>query len=99
MQKAALRRLAGRNGPVSGRMGYTGAMTWLLAVIFRPVGMLLFFGGSLAISRLLWPLFPAGRVRTLLYDRTLQKRYPWRVFFLFFVAFYGTIGLVAYFVT
>lgn len=74
-------------------------MTWLLAVIFRPVGALIFFGFALVVSRLLWPLIPDGPVKAVLYDRAILKRYPWTTFVVFATVFYGTVVAVYLLVT
>lgn len=73
-------------------------MTWLLALILRPVGAFALFGFALLVARVLWPLIPAGRVRTVLYDRTIRKKHPWAFFFLACFGVYGTIYTIYWFV-
>jgi hypothetical protein len=45
-------------------------------VVLRPFAALALFGLALAISYLLRPLIPDGRVKRLLYDRTFRERRP-----------------------
>jgi hypothetical protein len=74
-------------------------MTWLIAVALKPLGALLFFGFALFASRLLWPLIPRGSIKTLLYDPSIQKRHPWKFFFLAALLTWGLVaflGLVVY---
>jgi hypothetical protein len=67
---------------------------WLIAVILRPFGAFLYFGLALVIAHAIRPLIPNGRIKVILYDRTLRKRHPWRFFLGFAVVFYGTIAVV-----
>lgn len=69
-------------------------MTWLLAVVLRPLGSLLLFGSALLLARLLWPLIPSGRFRTVLYDRAIRKNHPWTFGLLGLAAIYGTVYAV-----
>lgn len=69
-----------------------------IAAALRPFGAFVLFGAALCIAWVIRPLFPRGKVRELLYDRTFRKRHPWPVFWGFAIAFYGTIGLVALYV-
>lgn len=72
-------------------------MTWVIALLLRPFAALLVFGLAAFVAYvLLARVIPAGRVKRLLYDRTLQKRYPWRFAALGLIACYGTIALVGY---
>ena len=73
-------------------------MSWLIAVVFRPLGGLIFFGLAAALAYSLRPLIPSGKVRDVLYDRDLRRRHPWKFFFGFATAFYGMVALVAYLV-
>jgi hypothetical protein len=70
-------------------------MTWLLAVVLRPLGALLFFGTALVLARLVAGLIPNGSIKTLLYDRSIQKQHPWKFFFLAAIGVWGTVGVVA----
>lgn len=71
-------------------------MTWLLAVVFQPLGALILFGLAAAVAvYVLRPLLPNGRVKDLLYDRTLQKRYPWRFAILALSLCWGIPALIA----
>jgi hypothetical protein len=74
-------------------------MTWLLALVLRPFGAFVLFGAALVVARVLWPLFPAGRLRSVLYDRSIKKNHPWKFAILGMVACYGTVALVYYLVT
>lgn len=75
-------------------------MTWLLAVVLKPFGALLFFGLAAFLAYFaVGPLIPNGRVKNVLYDRSIQKRHPWKFAALAFVTFYGTIALVSYLVS
>lgn len=68
-------------------------MTWLIAVALRPFGALVFFGAAAALAFLIRPLIPSAW-RPVLYDRTLRKRHPWKVFWVFAFCFYGTVYAV-----
>jgi hypothetical protein len=69
-------------------------MTWLLALVLRPVGAFAVFGFALLLARVLWPLIPAGRLRAVLYDRNIKKNHPWKFALLGMTACYGTAFLV-----
>jgi hypothetical protein len=68
-------------------------MTWLLAVVLRPFGALLFFGAAAVIAFAIRPLIPP-QWRGVLYDRTIRKQHPWPFFFAACIGVYGTIYLV-----
>ena len=72
-------------------------MTWLLAVVLRPFGALVMFGASAFIAyKLLYPLIPDGRIKTLLYDRTIRTQHPWKFGTAVVVSCYGTIFLMVW---
>jgi|GEM_PF-4984161 len=74
-------------------------MTWVLAVVVRPLGAIVLFGLALAISfYVLKPLIPNGRVKALLYDRTFRDRRP-VVFTMAIAGGYAFIALVGFLVT
>lgn len=73
-------------------------MTWLVAVVLRPFGALVFFFVARAIALALYRVIPNGPLKTVLYDKSIRKRAPWRFFLLFAVMFYGTVALVALYV-
>lgn len=70
-----------------------------LAAVLRPLGSLLFFGLAALIAYTLKPLIPSGRIRDVLYDRTIRTKHPWKFALLALFSCYGTVGLVAYIVT
>lgn len=47
-------------------------MTWLAAVVLRPLVTLALFGLALSLAYLIRPLIPRGRVKDLLYSRTFR---------------------------
>jgi hypothetical protein len=67
---------------------------WLVAVVLRPLGAFLYFGLALGIAYAIRPLIPNCRFKSILYDRTLRKRHPWKFFFGFSFVFYGTVFVV-----
>ena len=71
-------------------------MTWLIAVALRPLGALALFGLAFLTAGLLWPLIPDGRVKRILYDRTLRHRRKWMFAALVVVSFYGTVLAMVY---
>jgi hypothetical protein len=70
-------------------------MTWLLAVIFRPLGSLLVFGfAALVAYKVIGPLIPEGRIKALLYDRSIRRNHPWKFAVAALVSCYGVLGLM-----
>jgi hypothetical protein len=69
-------------------------MTWLVSVALRPIGALLLFGFALILARVLYRMIPAGALRTVLYDRTIRKRHPWKFFFLAAGGVWGAVALI-----
>jgi hypothetical protein len=74
-------------------------MTWVLALVLRPFAALVLWGivAFVAIV-LIKPLIPNGRMKDLLYDRTLRVRYPWRFAFFAMALYGGVLGLIAWYV-
>lgn len=70
-------------------------MEWLIALAFKSVGALLFFGTSYFLALGLSRMIPDGAVKTLLYDRSIQKKHPWKFAFLAMFSVWGTVGLIA----
>jgi hypothetical protein len=70
-------------------------MTWLLALVLKPFVAFLFFATAYVVARGLARLIPNGRIKDALYDRTLQKRYPWRFALLAMASIWGVVALVA----
>jgi hypothetical protein len=66
---------------------------WLIALILRPLGALIFWGGAALFAALLWHFIPAS-VRPVLYDKNIQKRHPWKFAIFGMIACYGTAALV-----
>lgn len=74
-------------------------MSWLIAVVLRPFFSLLLFGSAAFLAIVvLKPLIPDGRVKTVLYDRTLRTRHPWKFAFLAMATCWGMLGLVGWLV-
>jgi hypothetical protein len=69
-----------------------------LAALLRPLGSLLFFGLAALVAYTLKPLIPSGRMRDLLYDRTIRTNHPWKFALLALFSCYGMAGLIAYLV-
>lgn len=70
-------------------------MSWLIAVALKPFVVLAFFAFAFLVARLLGKAIPAGKTKTLLYDRSVMKRHPWKVGLGFMFAAYGLIGAIA----
>ena len=70
-------------------------MEWLIALAFKSVGALLFFGTAYFLARGLARVIPNGIIKTILYDRSIQKKHPWKFAFLGMFTIWGTIGLIA----
>jgi 4-hydroxybenzoate polyprenyltransferase len=70
-------------------------MEWILAVAFKSVGALLFFGVAYLLARLIAPLIPNGRFKSVLYDRSIKKKHPWKFAVLAMVSVWGTVALIA----
>jgi hypothetical protein len=74
-------------------------MTWLVAVVLRPFAALLLFGFAAFVAMVvIKPLIPKGRVKDMLFDRTLQKRYPWRFAILAIGLGWGVPALIGWYV-
>jgi len=70
-------------------------MSFAIASLLKPFVGLAFFFAVYLIARAMARLIPSGRARDLLYDKTLQKRYPWRFGLGAILGAYGSI-LLAY---
>ncbi len=70
-------------------------MEWIFAVALKSVGALFFFGLAFLLAQGLSKLIPNGSVKTLLFDRSIQKQHPWKFAFLAMFTVWGTVGLVA----
>lgn len=68
-------------------------MTMFWAMALKGFVALAFFSVAYVISRILAKIIPNGRVKDVLFDRTLQARHPWKVFFLFTLFFFGAMAL------
>lgn len=53
-------------------------MSFFLATLLKPFAAVAFLTVAFLIARGLYRLIPSGRVRDILYDRTLRNRHPWR---------------------
>jgi len=73
-------------------------MEWIFAVALKSVGALVFFGAAYFLALGLSRMIPNGSVKSLLYDRSIQKQHPWKFALLAMFAVWGAIGLVAWFV-
>ena len=69
-------------------------MSFAIASFLKPFAAFVFFAMAYAIARGLVGLIPSGRIKDVLYDKTIQKRHPWRFFLGFAALFYGVIVLV-----
>lgn len=68
---------------------------WLIAVVLRPLGALVFFGLAAFIAyKVIAPLIPEGRIKSILFDRTIRTRHPKKFTVLIVVSVYGTILLM-----
>jgi len=70
-------------------------MEWVIALALKSVGALLFFGTAYFLALGLSRLIPDGSVKSLLYDRSIQKKHPWKFALLGMFTIWGTIGLIA----
>ncbi len=70
---------------------------WLIALILKPLALLAFFFGVYVLARIVSPLIPNGGIKRLLYDKSLQKRHPWKFGLGLLFGVYGTIMLMVYF--
>lgn len=70
-------------------------MTWLLAVVLRSLGSLLFLGFAAFVAyKVVWPLMPNGRFKRFLYDRSIRNNHPWKFGVAVVVGCYGMLGLM-----
>jgi len=63
--------------------------------MLRPFFALALFAVAFLIARSLARAIPNGKVKTLLFDRELQKRHPWKFFFMGAAGIWGAILAVA----
>jgi hypothetical protein len=71
----------------------TDQWMWFLAIAVKPFIMLALFTLTYWIARFIAPLIPNGRLKSLVYDRGLRGRHPWKFAIGFAVAFFGVIFL------
>jgi hypothetical protein len=75
-------------------------MTWLLAVVLRPLFTVVFFGFAAFVAYVLvGPLIPEGRTKRVLFDRSIKRKHPWKFALLALVSCYGVAGLVGWWIT
>ena len=68
---------------------------WLWAVVLKSLGALVLFGAAAFIAhKVLYPLIPNGRVKSLLYDRTIRTQHPWKFGAAVLFGCYGMLGLM-----
>lgn len=72
---------------------------WLIAVLIKPFAALAFFSFAFLLAQVASRFIPEGAIKRVLYDRSLQKRHPWKFGLGFLVAGWGVIGLIAYLVS
>lgn len=85
-------------GPKPG-LGYIAGMEWVIALVLKPFVALALFVFAYLVAQLLSRAIPEGRAKALLYDRTLQKRHPWKFGLGFLFGSWGLIGIIAVLVT
>jgi 4-hydroxybenzoate polyprenyltransferase len=71
------------------------APSWLLAVVLKPFAALVFFSLAYFIAKGIAKAIPGGRVKDVLYDRSVQRRHPWKFALLAMVTIWGVIALAA----
>lgn len=69
-------------------------MFWVMAL--KPFVAAVFLGIAYVIARGLAKLIPSGRVKDVLFDRTIAERHPWKIGFLVIFGGFGGIFLVAW---
>lgn len=67
---------------------------WTAAL--KPFVALAFFAVALVAARMLWHVIPPGRVKQVLFDRTLQKKHPWKFGLGLLVGCWGVMLLIGY---
>lgn len=65
-------------------------------MLLKPFVLVAWFFVVYLIARSLSRLIPGGRIKDILYDRTIQKRHPWKFGIAALVGTYGTICLMVY---
>jgi hypothetical protein len=70
-------------------------MEWLLAVALKPLIFVGVFFFAYVVARLAHRAIPDGKLKRLLYDRSLRARHPWKFGLGFLIAGYAVIGLIA----
>jgi hypothetical protein len=73
-------------------------MEWLLAVALKPLILFLGLCVVYVLARSMHRFIPEGRVKQLLYDRSLRARHPWKFGLGFAITGYATIAVIAYLV-
>lgn len=72
-------------------------MFWAMAL--RPLGSLLLFGlAALVAYKVLGPLIPDGRFKTLLFDRSIRQNHPWKFGIGALIACYGVVAAIGWYV-
>lgn len=71
-------------------------MEWLLAVALKPLVFLGLFLFAYFAARVVQRVLPDGRVKQVLYDRSLRTRHPWKFGLGFAAAGFAVIALIAY---
>lgn len=73
-------------------------MDWLIAVALKPLVFVGLFFLAYVLARVGHKAIPDGKVKRLLYDRTLRARHPWKFGLGFAIGAYAFIALIAYLV-
>lgn len=71
---------------------------WLIALVLRLFVAVVVFSITFLIARAAYRYIPNGRLKRVLYDRTLRTRYPWRFGLGFLVLAWGGIFLAVWLV-
>lgn len=71
---------------------------FVLGTLLKPLGLVAFFFLAYVLARGLHRLIPDGKVKHVLYDKTLQARHPWKVGLGFMFAGYAAMGIIAFLV-
>jgi hypothetical protein len=74
-------------------------MEWVIGLVIKPFAAVAFFVLAYLLARLLARTIPDGRIKALLYDRSIQKRHPWKFGLGFLFGSWALIGLIAFLVT
>ena len=69
-----------------------------IAAALRPFGAFVLFTAALCVAWVIRPLIPGGKIKELLYDRSIRKRHPWKFFLAAAVGVYGTVAVIGWIV-